>query len=99
MIVSSCFLLLLNHVVITGLAVLHEVGDGDAVEVFVDDFVEALPERESFAASHSGAVGAAGFEAGYWGHGVFGEAKDAAYCVLFRCFREAVAAAFAADAF
>ena len=50
----------LYYIVIPGLAILHEVGDGDAVQVFVDDFVETLPERESFTASHSGTVGAAG---------------------------------------
>ena len=50
----------LYYIVISGLTILYEVGDGDAVQVFVDDFVETLPERESFTASHSGAVGAAG---------------------------------------
>ena len=50
----------LYYIVISGLTILHEVGDGDAVQVFVDDFVETLPERESFTASHSGTVGAAG---------------------------------------
>ena len=50
----------LYYIVISGLTILNEVGDGDAVQVFVDDFVETLPERESFTASHSGAVGAAG---------------------------------------
>ena len=49
----------LYYIVISGLTILHEVGDGDAVQVFVDDFVETLPERESFTASHSGTVGAA----------------------------------------
>ena len=50
----------LYYIVISGLTILNEVGDGDAVQVFVDDFVETLPERESFTASHSGTVGAAG---------------------------------------
>ena len=50
----------LYYIVVPGLAILHEIGDGDAVQVFVDDFVETLPERESFTASHSGAVSAAG---------------------------------------
>ena len=50
----------LNYIIVPRLTILHEVGDGDAVQVFVDDFVETLPERESFTASHSGAVSAAG---------------------------------------
>ena len=50
----------LNYIIVPRLTILHEVGDGDAVQVFVDDFVETLPERESFTASHSGTVGAAG---------------------------------------
>ena len=88
-----------NHVVIPCGAIFHQIRDGDAIQIFVDDLVQALPHRQRTALAHSGAGFRPLSQAGHRGQRFLRQAQNAAHGVLLRGLSQAVAAALAPQAF
>ena len=65
--------LVLDHIVISGSALVHKVSNGHAFQVFVDNLIQPLPQGKRLAFSCPGTGIRILFQAGHWSEGFLGQ--------------------------
>ena len=86
-----------NHIIISRLGGVDQVGKGNAVKIVGDHRVQLAPHRQGAALGHAAALHGVLLQAGHRGQAALAQAQDAADGVLLGRFGQAVAAGLAAQ--